>query len=29
VTAPPGTHFDVIALGPEAPPDQRIGGGSA
>ncbi len=28
VTAPPGTHFDVIALGPESPPDQRIDGGS-
>jgi len=29
VTAPPGTHFDVIALGPEAPPALRIDGGSA
>lgn len=29
VTAPPGTHFDVIALGPEAPPDLRIEGGSS
>jgi hypothetical protein len=28
VTAPPGTHFDVIALGPESPPDQRIDRGS-
>jgi len=29
VTAPPGTHFDVIALGPEAPAELRIEGGSA
>ena len=29
VTAPPGTHFDVITLGPEAPAELRIDGGSA
>jgi NAD(P)-dependent dehydrogenase (short-subunit alcohol dehydrogenase family) len=28
VTAPPGTHFDVIALGPEAPTEMRIEGSS-
>ena len=28
VTAPRGTHFDVVALSPEAPPELRIEGGS-
>ncbi len=26
VTAPPGTHFDIVALGPESPPELRIVG---
>lgn len=26
-TAPPGTYFDVVALGPEAPSEMRIDGG--
>lgn len=26
VSAPPGTHLDVIQLGPEAPPELRLGG---
>lgn len=29
VTAPPGTHFDVVALSPEAPPELRIDGSSS
>ena len=28
VSAPPGTHLDVIQLGPEAPPELRLGGDS-
>jgi NAD(P)-dependent dehydrogenase (short-subunit alcohol dehydrogenase family) len=27
VSAPPGTHFDVVQLGPEAPPELRLAGG--
>jgi NAD(P)-dependent dehydrogenase (short-subunit alcohol dehydrogenase family) len=27
VTAPPGTHFEVVALGPEAPPELRLARG--
>jgi NAD(P)-dependent dehydrogenase (short-subunit alcohol dehydrogenase family) len=26
VSAPPGTHLDVLQLGPEAPPELRLGG---
>lgn len=27
VLAPPGTHFDVVQIGPEAPPEMRLTGG--
>jgi NAD(P)-dependent dehydrogenase (short-subunit alcohol dehydrogenase family) len=29
VTAPAGVHFDVVQLGPEAPPELRLTGGSS